>query len=168
MKKFWIALCVLGFVFAGPIFAGAGSPETRPDRITAADVAAGVLFNEMERRVLSDYLRNCRDRFDEDRCWEGDGYGDKPGKKPKSLPPGLEKKVELGGELPPGWQMKIARGEVLDRDFYRTYSRTLPEEILRRLPAGPDGTSMRRINDRILRVDDATRTILDVFYLAGY
>lgn len=38
--------------------------------------------------------------------------------KEKSLPPGLQKKVQSGKELPPGWQKKLAVGETLDKDVY--------------------------------------------------
>lgn len=68
--------------------------------------------------------------------------------------------------MPPGWQQKVARGEVLDADVYY-HSRDLPDDILRRLPRDIDGTSIRRIDDRIVRIMDATRTILDVFYLTN-
>ncbi|TNF02907.1 MAG: hypothetical protein EP323_08125 [Gammaproteobacteria bacterium] len=120
----------------------------------AAEVVGAVLFNEAEKRLFGDYLT---DRYREDH----DGY--KQGKT-KKLPPGLRKKLERGGELPPGWQQKVARGEVLDMDVYR-YSQDLPEDLLHRLPRDIDGTSLRRIDDRIVRIMDATRTILDVFYL---
>ena len=52
-----------------------------------------------------------------------------------------------------------------DEDIYINHARSLPEDILRRLPSTPEGTTLRQIDDRIVRVQDATRTILDVFYL---
>ncbi|WP_461482002.1 hypothetical protein, partial [Porticoccus sp.] len=121
-----------------------------------AVIAGNVLFNEAEKRLLGDYLRDSRYRNDE-------GYGDNH--KQKSLPPGLRKKLERGGELPPGWQRKVARGEVLDSELYG-HSRSLPEEFLHRLPRSVDGTSLRRIDDRVVRIMDATRTILDVYYIS--
>lgn len=112
------------------------------------------LFNDTEKRVFGDYLR---------RNYYGDDY--QGGGKPKSLAPGLRKKLACGGELPPGWRKKVARGEALDRELY-LMSRDLPEDLLGRLPRSLDGTSLRQIDDRIFRVMDATNTVLDVFYLA--
>ncbi len=114
--------------------------------------ASREVFDAADRAVLADYLGR-----------EGYGAG---GKKPKSLPPGLRKKLERGGELPPGWQAKVARGEVIDLEIY-SHAQGLPEDILGRLRRGPEGTSIRRIDDRIVRVADATRTVLDVFYLGA-
>ncbi|WP_461515779.1 hypothetical protein [Porticoccus sp.] len=130
--------------------------ELSPEDQAAATIIGGVLFDEAEKRLLGDYLRDSRYRED-----DGD-YGKKH--KEKKLPPGLRMKLERGGELPPGWQRKVARGEVLDADIYN-HSYSLPDDIRRRLPRDIDGTSLRRIDDRVVRVMDATRTVLDVFYL---
>jgi hypothetical protein len=85
-------------------------------------------------------------------------------KKKKKLPPGLQKKVARGKELPPGWQKKVAPGESLDYQVYRE-GINLPEEILRRLPQQPTGSEIIQVDDRIIRLNSATRTILDVFNL---
>ena len=82
----------------------------------------------------------------------------------KSLPPGLQKKVERGGELPPGWQKKVARGEVMDAEVY-AHSRPLPPELLKRLPPQPRGTIVVTIEGKVVRLLEATLTILDVFDL---
>jgi Ni/Co efflux regulator RcnB len=82
------------------------------------------------------------------------------------LPPGLQKKVARGKPLPPGWQKKLARGEHLDLDYYRQ-GMGLPDELLRRLPPPPPGSEILQIEDRFIRLDAATRTILDVFGLGG-
>jgi hypothetical protein len=73
----------------------------------------------------------------------------------------LRKKLERGGELPPGWQKKVARGEVLDSDLYAA-SKPLPRDISDRLPESPEGTIIRQIDDRIVRVMEATNVIIDV------
>ena len=86
------------------------------------------------------------------------------GKKKKTLPPGLEKKVDRGGELPPGWQKKVARGEVLDAGIY-AHSRPLPPELVKRLPPQPRGTIVVTIEGKVVRLLEATLTILDVFDL---
>jgi hypothetical protein len=85
-------------------------------------------------------------------------------KKHKNLPPGLQKKVARGKELPPGWQKKVAPGESLDYQVYRQ-GLSLPEEILRRLTQQPTGSEIIQVDDRIIRLNSATRTILDVFNL---
>jgi len=90
--------------------------------------------------------------------------GPPPGKKMKELPPGLQKKVERGGELPPGWQKKIARGEVIDPRVY-AHSRPLPPELVKRLPPYPRGTVVVTIEGKVVRLMEATLTILDVFDL---
>ncbi len=80
----------------------------------------------------------------------------------KRLPPGLAKKVERGGELPPGWQKKVAAGEVLDEELYRR-ARPLSDEERRRYPStSKAGTKLLKIENKIIRVMDATRVILDV------
>ena len=86
--------------------------------------------------------------------------------KHKGLPPGLAKKVERGGELPPGWQKKLVRGEVLDEDIY-SRGVMLSDEERGGIPPSPAGTSLLRVEDKIIRVMDATRTILDVFDVGG-
>jgi len=86
----------------------------------------------------------------------------KNGKKKKNLPPGLQKKLARGGELPPGWQKKVARGEVLAGPLY-SRSVKLPHDLLRRLPAAPPGSEYLRLEDRIFRILDDSRKILDIF-----
>lgn len=118
------------------------------------------LFTKAEKNILREYLYS-QDLENDD---EEDGKRhkkNKKGKKQKKLPPGLQKKLARGGQLPPGWQKKVARGEVLDGDIYESSS-GLPKSILDRLPSGPDGTSIRHIEDRVVRIVDATREILDV------
>jgi len=82
------------------------------------------------------------------------------------LPPGLQKKVARGKPLPPGWQRKLTRGERLDHEYY-SWGRGLPDDLLRRLSPPPPGSEILQIEDRIIRLDAATRTILDVFGLSG-
>jgi len=90
--------------------------------------------------------------------------GPPAGKPMKSLPPGLRKKVERGGELPPGWQKKVARGEVMDAQVY-AHSRPFPPELVRRLPPPPRGTIVVTVEGKVVRLMEATMTILDVFDL---
>ncbi len=178
MKKHLSVSLLLALSLSGTSYAGSRTPEPSTHQLapTVAEVATNALFGTDEQQVLSDYLHNRDGRYGKDRDWDDDDrhnsnndrrHNDKSGKKhkQKSLPSGLRKKLERGGELPPGWQKKVERGEVLDEDIYFNHTRSLPEEILRRLPTDPVGTSIKQIDDRIVRVMDDTRTILDVFYL---
>jgi hypothetical protein len=83
-------------------------------------------------------------------------------KKSKRLPPGLQKKVARGGDLPPGWQKKIARGEVLGAELCQQAVR-LPVELSKRLPPAPEGTVLIKVEGKVIRLYEATRTIIDVF-----
>ena len=82
----------------------------------------------------------------------------------EKLPPGLQKKVARGKALPPGWQKKMAPGQNLDYHVYRQ-GESLPDVLLRRLPPPPTGSEILRVEDKIIRLNAATRTILDVFDL---
>jgi hypothetical protein len=84
--------------------------------------------------------------------------------KKKSLPPGLAKKLARGGTLPPGWQMKVARGEVMDHEVYNNAS-PLPEELLRKLSSMPKGTVLLQVENKIVKVIEASRNIVDLFDL---
>lgn len=83
----------------------------------------------------------------------------------KNLPPGLQKKLARGKALPPGWQKKVAPGQSLDYQVYRQ-GESLPDVLLRRLPPPPIGSEILQIENKIVRLNSATRTILDVFDLA--
>lgn len=82
----------------------------------------------------------------------------------KNLPPGLQKKVVRGQALPPGWQKKVTPGHNLDYHVYRQ-AESLPSVLLRRLPPPPVGSEILRIENKVVRLHSATRTILDVFDL---
>ncbi|MGJ3257299.1 MAG: hypothetical protein ACFE0K_13370 [Alcanivorax sp.] len=76
-----------------------------------------------------------------------------------SLPPGLQKKVARGGQLPPGWQKKLQVGHTLNGNLDR-YGQRLPVyDGIRRI----DGVSDVVIDNEVVRVMDATQTIIDVF-----
>jgi hypothetical protein len=96
-----------------------------------------------------------------------DYYGEHPeeahaAKKKKKLPPGLQKKLARGGQLPPGWQKKVERGEVLDANVY-AHATPVPVDLVRRLPPQPEGTIIVTVEGKLVRLIEATRTILDVF-----
>jgi len=76
------------------------------------------------------------------------------GHKDKTLPPGIEKKYERTGELPPGWEKKLAVGKRLDRDIYG-HARVV-------VPLGNDGLITVRIENKVVRLIEATREIVEI------
>ncbi|MHC6648165.1 hypothetical protein ACYTPF_16455 [Alteromonas sp. HB246098] len=74
--------------------------------------------------------------------------------KDKSLPPGIEKKYERTGELPPGWEKKLTVGKRLDHDIY-DHARVV-------VPLGDDGLITVRIENKVVRLIQATREIVEI------
>lgn len=83
------------------------------------------------------------------------------GKKMKTLPPGLEKKLERTGELPPGWQKKLVKGEILDPGLYEL-SRKISDPQQGDVQHPDAGTEVIKIEDRIIRIKKDSREILDI------
>ena len=193
MKQVFIF--IFSLLFTASTYAEDSRPWWRSSTATdvatvAADSATDYFFSDSEKNVLDQYLKNYRHQMDDGRDEHHDedddhdkkhskykkenhkhkgkdnGKKKHKDKKKKKLPPGLRKKVERGGELPPGWQKKVARGEVLDGEMYEVSS-DLPKGILKQLPNAPDGTSVRQIEDTVVRVMDATGEILDVLTGSG-
>ena len=156
---------ILLFLIAVPVFAESERPWWKFWNETENTVTSAVenqLFTKNERSILHEYLRNrVLNKHDDELENKGNGQKHKKDKKQKALPPGLQKKLARGGQLPPGWQKKVVRGEVLEGDLYLS-SQGLPSDIIDLLPRGPNNTSIRRIEDRVVRVMDATGVILDV------
>ncbi len=116
-------------------------------------------FSDSERSHIKDYYRADVDK-------RGSKKGNKQQKnKSKKMPYGLQKKLERGGQLPPGWQTKVARGEVLNADILR-HSERIPYDLERRLPALRDGEEIRRVGDKVVRVLEGNGTVIDVIDLA--
>ncbi len=84
--------------------------------------------------------------------------------KTKQLPPGLAKKVARGKRLPPGWQKKLIAGRALPDNIY-PYAFRLPDHILYQLPRQPEGTVLVALEGKVVRLYEATKTIIDVFNL---
>ncbi|MFT5452971.1 MAG: hypothetical protein ACI9N9_002469 [Enterobacterales bacterium] len=111
------------------------------------------IFNSSESRVLNNYLIHS----DEMKK----SSSSKKQKKQKKIPKGLQKKLDRGGSLPPGWQKKLQAGDVIDSSTYR-YARPLPKEILLKLPQAPKGTIIVEIDGEIIRLLEASLTIIDI------
>ncbi len=84
------------------------------------------------------------------------------GKGGGALPPGLQKKVERGGQLPPGWEKKLQKGSVMEAAVY-AHARPVPDSISVKLPPAPEGAITVKVEGKVVRLMEATRTILDVF-----
>jgi hypothetical protein len=82
----------------------------------------------------------------------------------KPLPPGRTQKAACKEKLPPGWQKKIARGAVLPPTVY-AQAQPLPQVVIRKLPPPPAGTILVLLDGKVLRLLEATRTVVDVFEL---
>lgn len=83
-------------------------------------------------------------------------------KKHKNLPPGLQKKYERTGELPPGWQKKLVKGEVIDPSLYAIGKKNkIHIEDYNLEPK--IGTEVLRIEDKIIRIKNDTKEILEIF-----
>ncbi len=64
--------------------------------------------------------------------------------KHKKISPGLAKKVQRGKDLPPVWQKKLAKGEVLSEELY-VNAEPLSEKEKSKLPSSPAGTKLLKI-----------------------
>lgn len=101
-------------------------------------------FSIKEHELIRDYYD--RHRYDSGRT---------------TLPKGLQKKYQRTGELPPGWQKKLNRGQVLPKDIYH-YGHELPVDLRRSLPLGPVGSKVIKVEGRIIRLMESTREIVDI------
>lgn len=74
--------------------------------------------------------------------------------KDKQLPQGLQMKLDRGGSLPPGWQKKLVRGEILEEPVYSH------SEIV--IPIDSKGLLTVRVEGKLIRLIEATREIIDI------
>ena len=110
-------------------------------------VEGGRTFSDDERQVIHGYVRR---------------FGQQEGKHPRSLPPGLAKKLPRSGPLPSDWEDKCVRGQSMPVVVYQE-ARPLPPELAVKLPVPPVGTVTVAVSGKVVRLVEATREILDVF-----
>jgi len=103
--------------------------------VAAADVGVSVSFSADEISIITGWYRE-HGSMDKGKRGKGRGHG---------LPPGIAKNLARGKALPPG----IAK-------------QYLPDGLLQRLPAAPDGYERIVVGGKILMVEIATRVIHDV------
>ncbi|PLX48348.1 MAG: hypothetical protein C0613_11325 [Desulfobulbaceae bacterium] len=153
------------FAFVSPAMAGeSASPGLLPPPPPPLPGMDTDRVRDQQRHIIERYYRSGeRDHRYDDKD-DGSAYAGKGkrGRHKRQLPPGLQKKEARGKELPPGWRMKIARGAVLPRDL-RPHIRDLPHDLERDLPRPPRGTRFYQLEDKIIRVVEATFEIVDVF-----
>jgi hypothetical protein len=102
--------------------------QTRANADTVKQVGVHLVFGSADVGILRDYYAP---RY-------------------RHLPPGLQKKVARGGELPPGWKKKFE---------------PFPAEIERRLPALPVGYGRGVIDAHAVIYNTRTNAIVDVAVL---
>ncbi|WP_372598804.1 hypothetical protein [Amphritea sp.] len=112
------------------------------------------ISREDRRRIQEYYQSKERDSKDVN---PGGGKGKD---KQRALPQGLQKKLDRGGQLPPGWEKKVVAGEVLDGELYR-HSERLPYDLDRELGRAA-GEEYRRIGNKVVRVLEGDATVIDV------
>lgn len=66
-------------------------------------------------------------------------------------------KLDRGGSLPPGWEMKLVRGEILDDAIY--------EQSHELLPVDSEGIHTVRVDDKVVKFYETTREIVEVLDL---
>lgn len=147
--KTWTSTLIPLLLLAGPALAdppsGKGKDKGAGDAPSAAAYAPGTSgthgrpgFSSQERGEIDRYFKA------------------NPGAR-KQLPPGLAKK----NKLPPGWQKKLAPGQRVPDDLWERRV-DLPREI--KLPV-EKGVIRVRIDDRVVKVAEKTREILDILEL---
>ena len=77
------------------------------------------------------------------------------------LPPGLAKNLRRGKPLPPGWEKKVKPGWKIDDKSWDRFDR-VPSEYLPKNFKLPKDTGMFLHGDRMVRVHEPTREVIDV------
>ena len=80
--------------------------------------------------------------------------------KNKPLPQGLQMKLERGGSLPPGWQKKLVKGQVLEEPIYKQ------SEVV--IPIDSEGMLTVRIEGKLIKIIEATREIIEIVDLLNH
>jgi hypothetical protein len=151
MKTLHVALIAAALACAGTVLADPGkgkskkNHEAAPAEQSATGYAPGQgehgrpAFSEHDRDEISSY------------------FGGHPDAR-KQLPPGLAKQ----NKIPPGWQKKLERGQRIPDDVW-AHRVPLPRDL--KLGETKLGVIHVRIEDRIVKVAEKTREVLDVLNL---
>ena len=82
-------------------------------------------------------------------------------RKGKGLPKGLQKKLDRGGELPPGWKRKIQAGDKLTNEEYEQAVR-IPDSIRAEIKIPEDVVEIIRVGDQAATVIREGREVIDI------
>jgi len=93
-------------------------------------------------------------------------YWDKYKGNDKGLPPGLAKNLRKGKDLPPGWDKKVRNGWMIEDDWWSLMDR-VPSTYLPGDMKLPKDTGMFLLGDRMLRVHEPTKEVIDFVTLPG-
>lgn len=77
-----------------------------------------------------------------------------------NLPRGLQKKLKRQGRLPNGWQERVSVGKPMPKE-YLDYAQPVPEELSTQISAGPIGSQLLQLSDRVIRIEAGTNMVLD-------
>lgn len=78
----------------------------------------------------------------------------------RGLPPGLARNYLRGKQLPPGWQKKVYRGYVINREL-NDYFHSLEYSLFPHLEAVPN-TRLYLYGNRVVRVYEPLREVIDL------
>lgn len=135
MKTGWLLLAGSSLVLAGCMMPMTPQPSQTAGSVSGAAARATVTISAEQAERVRAYIG------EEGRA-QGRGRGRGRG---SALPPGIEKNLRRGKPLPPG----IAK-------------RSLPPDLLTRLPDAPSGLEYIVAGGKLLLVEAATQVIRDV------
>lgn len=144
LKYLQLAVVAAALALAGPALAEQGKSKKKKQQAPAAEVTSAPhgKFSDQERSEIKGY------------------FSANPSAR-SQLPPGLAKK----NKIPPGWQKKLAVGQRFPDDAWE-HRVPLPQEIESKLPRIEKGEIRVRVDDRVVRVAEKTREVLDIIELA--
>jgi len=116
----------------------------------AAPMASPYAITTSEKRIIRDYV-------------ERSAVTTPRGRTAHKLLPGFAPQI-VRADLPPAWEKKLKRGEVLPEVILQEVQ-PLPREVLAKLQTGPRGTAMVGMEGKVIRMMAASHEILDVFDL---
>lgn len=170
MKKLLLSLALSAAVLLPSLTVYA---QTSP---TTGEAIADAVFSEVQKRVIRDYYDKIpgseviKDVVttttttttttevddDDDRNGKGKHKKNKKDKhkgkgKNKGMPPGLAKK----DQLPPG----LAKRSTLPPGLAK---RDIPDDLRKQLPPPPKGTEVSVVEDKVVLIEQATGTVLDI------
>jgi hypothetical protein len=64
--------------------------------------------------------------------------------------------------LPPGWQKKLQKGEVLEQSVV-SHGTPVSDKVRVTLPVGDRGSVDITLDGKVIRLDEISRKVLDVF-----